>query len=140
MSANLPPSADFSFLANAEATPVVVGTRAEQCILHEPVTCLMGIWQFYGLLAQQLAARYGILTSVDEPQAGHLTLLHCEGANHHLEQSILAHDFCGHLVRQDTTDEPAAVTLLRLTEATASARIALVILRAPNTSLRAATK
>jgi type I restriction enzyme R subunit len=80
MSADLPPSANFSFLAAYDAALVVVAARAEQYFPHDPITCLMKLRQFGELLAQQLAARTGLFTSVDEPQADLLGRFRREGA------------------------------------------------------------
>lgn len=62
-------SANFGFLARYDATLLTVAVRAEQYFPADPVTALMKLRQFGELMAQQIAARMGIFTTVEEPQA-----------------------------------------------------------------------
>ena len=79
MPISLPSSANFGFLARYDPGLVVVAARAEQYFADDPVTCLMKLRQFGELLAQQIAARTGVFTTLDEPQAELLARLRREG-------------------------------------------------------------
>lgn len=79
MPVSLPPSANFGFLARYDAGLVVVATRAEQYFPDDPVTSLMKLRQFGEMLAQQIAARTGVFTMMEESQAELLARLRREG-------------------------------------------------------------
>ena len=63
-----PASPNFDFLARYDRTLVAVAAMAEQYFAQDPVTCLMKLRQFGELLAQQVAARAGVLGAADESQ------------------------------------------------------------------------
>ncbi len=79
MPIRLPPSANFGFLARYDAGLVAVATRAEQYFPDDPVTSLMKFRQFGEMLAQQMAARTGVFTTMEESQAELLVRLRREG-------------------------------------------------------------
>jgi type I restriction enzyme R subunit len=79
MPVSLPPSANFGFLAIYDAGLVTVATRAEQYFPEDPVTSLMKLRQFGEMLAQQIAARTGVFTAMEESQAELLARLRREG-------------------------------------------------------------
>jgi type I restriction enzyme R subunit len=80
MPVNLPSSANFGFLARYDAGMAMAAIRAEQYFPEDPVTSLMKLRQFGEMLAQQIAARTGVFTSIEETQAELLTRLRREGA------------------------------------------------------------
>jgi type I restriction enzyme R subunit len=69
MPVNLPTSANFGFLARYDAGLAMAAIRAEQYFPEDPVTSLMKLRQFGEMLAQQIAARTGVFTSIEETQA-----------------------------------------------------------------------
>lgn len=79
MPVSVRPSANFDFLARYDAGLVVVATRAEQYFPDDPVTSLMKLRQFGEMLAQQIAARTGVFTTMEERQAELLARLRREG-------------------------------------------------------------
>lgn len=72
-------SPNFGFLSRYDTALVMVAARAEQYFPDDPVTTLMKLRQFGELLAQQLAARTGVYTSFEEPQAELLARMGREG-------------------------------------------------------------
>jgi type I restriction enzyme, R subunit len=80
MSSAPPASPNFGFLARYDAALVLIAARAEQYFPSDPVTALMKLRQFGELLAQQIAARTNIYTTVDEPQAELLARMRRENA------------------------------------------------------------
>ncbi len=62
-------SANFGVLAPYDEALVGVAALAERYFPDDPITCLMKLRQFGELLAQQVAARAGVLVAVDEPQS-----------------------------------------------------------------------
>jgi type I restriction enzyme R subunit len=76
----LPESVNFGFLARYDATLAIVAIRAEQYFPSDPVTCLMKLRQLGEILAQQLAARAGVFSNVDETQVDLLARLRRDGA------------------------------------------------------------
>ncbi|MFN7307550.1 MAG: DUF4145 domain-containing protein, partial [Acetobacteraceae bacterium] len=80
MPVTLPQSANFGFLARYDAGMAMAAIRAEQYFPEDPVTSLMKLRQFGEMLAQQIAARTGVFTSIEETQAELLTRLRREGA------------------------------------------------------------
>lgn len=62
-------SANFGFLAEHDEQLVRLAALAERYFADDPNTSLIKLRQFSELLAQQVAARYGLLTTPDEPQA-----------------------------------------------------------------------
>lgn len=56
-----PASPNFDFLTRYDRTLVAVPVMAEQYFAQDPVTCLMKLRQFGKQLAQQVAARAGVL-------------------------------------------------------------------------------
>jgi type I restriction enzyme R subunit len=70
---------NFGFLARYDAALLAVALRAEQYFSNDPVTCLMKLRQFGELLAQQVAARMGVYSSVEESQSDLLARFRQEG-------------------------------------------------------------
>ena len=62
-------SANFGFLAKHDEQLVRLSALAERYFADDPNTSLIKLRQFSELLAQQVAARYGLVTIPDEPQA-----------------------------------------------------------------------
>lgn len=62
-------SVNFGFLIRYDIALVQVAGLAERYFPDDPITCLMKLRQFGELLAQQLAARAGVFTGVDEGQS-----------------------------------------------------------------------
>ena len=75
-----PQSANFGFLAPYEERLVKIGALAERYFRDDPNTCLIKLRQFGEALAQQLAARTGLLEAVDESQSDLLRRLKVERA------------------------------------------------------------
>ena len=69
MSAIHPSTANFGFLSRYDSQLVLVAARAEQYFPADPVTSLMKLRQFGEMLAQHIAARTGVFTTIKEPQA-----------------------------------------------------------------------
>jgi hypothetical protein len=61
--------ANFGFLAEHDEQLVRLAALSERYFADDPNTSLIKLRQFSELLAQQVAARYGLLTITDEPQA-----------------------------------------------------------------------
>jgi type I restriction enzyme, R subunit len=80
MSSAPPASPNFGFLARYDAALVLIAARAEHYFPSDPVTALMKLRQFGELLAQQIAARTNIYTTVEEPQAELLARMRRENA------------------------------------------------------------
>jgi len=62
-------SANFGFLEKHNAQLVRLGGLAERYFADDPGTCLIKLRQFGELLAQQIAARAGVLPSIEENQS-----------------------------------------------------------------------
>jgi type I restriction enzyme R subunit len=62
-------SRNFFFLRPYEPQLDRIGALAERYFRDDPNTCLIKLRQFGEQIAQQLAARTGLLTSPDEPQS-----------------------------------------------------------------------
>jgi hypothetical protein len=60
---------NFAFLAVHDAALADVAALAERYFADDPVTSLMKVRQLGELLAQQVAARAGVLGNAEEPQA-----------------------------------------------------------------------
>ena len=71
-------SANFGFLAKHDAQLARLGALAERYFGDDPNTALMKLRQFTELLAQLTAAKTGLLTKSDEPQADLLRRLKFE--------------------------------------------------------------
>jgi type I restriction enzyme, R subunit len=71
-------SANFDFLASQDAQLVRLGALAERYFKDDPNTCLIKLRQFGELLAQLTAAKAGLLSSPEEPQADLLRRLKFE--------------------------------------------------------------
>ena len=78
---NQPASQNFGFLASADTVLVRTAALAERYFPDDPVTSLMKLRQFGEALAQQVAARTGVFTSADEPQADLLGRLRREAGS-----------------------------------------------------------
>ena len=74
-------SLNFGFLASADTLLVRTAALAERYFPEDPVTSLMKLRQFGEALAQQVAARTGVFTSADEPQADLLGRLRREAGS-----------------------------------------------------------
>jgi type I restriction enzyme R subunit len=61
-------SANFTVLAEHDEQLVRLAALAERYFAEDPNTSLIKLRQFSELLAQQVAARYGLLTTPDEPR------------------------------------------------------------------------
>jgi type I restriction enzyme, R subunit len=72
-------SANFGFLAQHDLQLSRLAALAERYFSDDPNTCLIKLRQFGELLAQQTAARYGLFTGTDEPQAELLRRLKMDG-------------------------------------------------------------
>lgn len=73
-----PKGGNFAFLAVYDAQLVRLGAMAERYFSEDPNTCLIKLRQFAELLAQQVAARFGLYTTSDEPFADLLRRLKAE--------------------------------------------------------------
>jgi hypothetical protein len=62
-------SANFGFLAAHDEQLLRLAALAERYFADDPNTSLIKLRQFSELLAQQVAARYRLLTTSEEPQA-----------------------------------------------------------------------
>ncbi len=62
-------SPNFDFLVRYDPTLVAIAAMAERYFADDPVTSMMKLRQFGELLAQQVAARAGVFSAADEPQA-----------------------------------------------------------------------
>ena len=71
---------NFAFLADYDEQFVRLGTLAERYFRDDPNTCLIKLRQLGELLAQEVAARFGLFSSTDEPQADLLRRLKAERA------------------------------------------------------------
>ena len=71
---------NFDFLNSYDAQLVRLGVLAERYFKDDPNTCLIKLRQFAELLAQQVAARFGLFTSANEPFADLLQRLKAERA------------------------------------------------------------
>jgi type I restriction enzyme, R subunit len=71
-------AANFSFLASHDEQLVRLGALAERYFADDPCTTLIKLRQLCELLAQQVAARYGVFNSPDEPQVDLLRRLKVE--------------------------------------------------------------
>lgn len=71
-------SANFAFLAPHDPQLVRLGALAERYFRDDPNTCLIKLRQFGEVLAQLTAARAGMFTSAEEPQADLLRRLKFE--------------------------------------------------------------
>lgn len=86
-----PETPNFAFLGRYDAVLVRVAALAERYFPDDPVTALIKLRQFGEMLAQQVAARAGVFTSRDEPQAELLRRLKTE-ASYPREVLDLFHD------------------------------------------------
>jgi len=73
-------SHNFQFLTAYDRQFVRLATLAERYFRSDPNTSLIKLRQFGELLAQEIAARVGLFTSQDEPQADLLRKLKAERA------------------------------------------------------------
>ena len=73
-------SANFSFMRTHEAQFDRLGALAERYFRDDPNTSLLKLRQFGELVAQEVAARIGLYTSGEEPQADLLRRLRAERA------------------------------------------------------------
>ena len=73
-----PVSANFEFLRPYDEQLVRLGALAERYFKDDPNTCLIKVRQFAEALAQLTAAKAGLLTTTDEPQADVLRRLKYE--------------------------------------------------------------
>ena len=71
---------NFEYLHAYDAQLVRLGALAERYFKDDPNTCLIKLRQYAELLAQQVAARFGLFTSADEPFADLLRRLKAERA------------------------------------------------------------
>ena len=71
-------SANFNFLVAHDVQLVRLGALAERYFTDDPNTCLIKLRQFGEVLAQLTAAKAGLFTSQDEPQADLLRRLKFE--------------------------------------------------------------
>lgn len=74
------PASNFDFLAQHDEQLVRLGVLAERYFRDDPNTCLIKLRQFGEVLGQEVAARVGLYTSADEPQADLLRRLKAERA------------------------------------------------------------
>lgn len=65
-------SPNFAFLNLHDSQLVILGSKAEQYFVDDPITCLMKLRQFGELLAQLTAAKVGLYT---QPEMSQLNLL-----------------------------------------------------------------
>src|SRR5664279_4338442 len=72
-------SANFEFLGKQDAQLVRLGALAERYFKDDPNTCLLKLRQFGEVLAQLTAAKSGLFTSPEEPQAELLRRLKFDG-------------------------------------------------------------
>lgn len=72
-------SSNFEFLSETDMQLVRLGRLAESYCLNDPNTCLIKLRQFAELLAQQTAARMGLLTVAGESQYELLRRLQDQG-------------------------------------------------------------
>ncbi|QDS91824.1 Type-1 restriction enzyme R protein [Roseimaritima multifibrata] len=73
--ASAPRSPNFHFLTKVDPLLADLGLRAERYALEDPVTAIMKVRQLGELLAQSVAAKYGIDTTVDSRPKDQRTLL-----------------------------------------------------------------
>ena len=74
----IPHSSNFEFLKTHDAQLVRLGALAERYFKEDPNTCLIKLRQFGELLAQLTAAKAGLFSSPEEPQADLLRRLKFE--------------------------------------------------------------
>lgn len=79
MTANIS-SANFGFLATHDAQLVRLGALAERYFRDDPNTCLIKLRQFGEVLAQLVAAKFGLFEQAEESQADLLRRLKLERA------------------------------------------------------------
>jgi type I restriction enzyme R subunit len=72
-------SANFSFLAKSYPELDRIGAQCERYFSDDPIISLITVRQFGEFLAQLVAARSGIFTDVNEPQADLLRRLRVDG-------------------------------------------------------------
>ncbi|MCD0462032.1 DEAD/DEAH box helicase family protein, partial [Roseiconus lacunae] len=70
-----PRSPNFHFLAKVDPLLADLGSRAERYAMDDPITSIMKVRQLGELLAQSVAAKYGIDTTVDAKAKDQRTLL-----------------------------------------------------------------
>jgi hypothetical protein len=73
-------SSNFEFLGKHDRQLVRLGMLAERYFQDDPNTCLIKLRQVGELLAQEIAARFGLFTSADELQSDLLRRLKAERA------------------------------------------------------------